>query len=55
MAGDWLLVNAQSLELGDSVFGALPVVICYIERQFLKRDALVPAFLAYVGEVRHLR
>jgi hypothetical protein len=48
-------INPQPLELGHRVLGAFPIVVGHVQCQFFKRDAMIPAFLAYVGEVGHLR
>jgi hypothetical protein len=48
-------MNPQSLQLDDNVLGALPVIIGHVQRQFFKRDAVIPVFLAYAGEAGYLR
>jgi hypothetical protein len=53
-AGD-RLPNPQSLELAHNVLGALSVVLGHVQCQLFERDAVIPALLAYVREVRHLR
>jgi hypothetical protein len=55
LAKAWLPINPQSLELGHRVLGAFPIMIAHIQCQFFKRDAVIPAFLANVREVGHLR